>query len=41
MSNENQKNPLLCHWADQMADKIIRERGDLPEYSKDGTIQYN
>lgn len=33
MSNENQKNPLLCHWADQMADKIIRERGDLPEYT--------
>ncbi|QTQ15791.1 lysine--tRNA ligase [Treponema parvum] len=32
MSNEN-KNPLLCHWADQMADKIIRERGDLPSYT--------
>lgn len=31
MNKEN--NPLLCHWADQMADKIIRERGDLPLYT--------
>ena len=36
MSNnneQNQKNPLLCHWADQMADKIIREKGDLESYT--------
>ncbi len=32
MSNENQ-NKDLCHWADQMADKIIKERGDLPLYT--------
>lgn len=31
--NTNQKNPLLCHWADQMADKIIREKGDLDLYT--------
>ncbi|MBQ6565471.1 MAG: lysine--tRNA ligase, partial [Treponema sp.] len=23
----------LCHWADQMADKIIKTRGDLPLYT--------
>lgn len=23
----------LCHWADQVADKIIKERGDLPLYT--------
>ncbi len=27
------KNAELCHWADQMADKIIREKGDLPSYT--------
>ena len=36
-NNENQcsqeHDPLLCHWADQMADKIIREKGDLPSYT--------
>ncbi|MDD7417510.1 MAG: lysine--tRNA ligase [Treponemataceae bacterium] len=36
-NNENQhsqeRDPLLCHWADQMADKIIREKGDLPSYT--------
>jgi len=26
-------NPRLTHWADQTADKIIRERGDLDEYT--------
>lgn len=31
--NDNVKDPLLCHWADQMADKIIRERGDLDLYT--------
>ena len=31
--NNNQKDPLLCHWADQMADKIIREKGDLDLYT--------
>ncbi len=33
MSNENDKNPLFCHWADVMADKIIRERGNLDSYT--------
>ena len=37
MSNNNgqepRRNPALCHWADQMAEKIIRERGDLPLYT--------
>ena len=36
MSNNNQNNtndPLLCHWADQMADKIIREKSDLDSYT--------
>ncbi len=32
MSNE-QRNPLLCHWADQMASKIIAEKGDLDLYT--------
>ncbi len=32
-NNENKKDPLLCHWADQMADKIIREKGDLDSYT--------
>ena len=32
-NNENQRDPLLCHWADQMADKIIREKGDLDLYT--------
>lgn len=31
--NENQRDLLLCHWADQMADKIIREKGDLDLYT--------
>ncbi len=31
MSDE--KNPLLCHWADQMAEKIISEKGDLDSYT--------
>ena len=37
MSNNNQNNekrdPLLCHWADQMANQIIREKGDLESYT--------
>ena len=38
MSNDNRKrdenkNPLFCHWADQMAEKIIREKGDLDLYT--------
>ena len=28
-----EKNPLLCHWADQMAEKIIAEKGDLDSYT--------
>ncbi|MCR4789641.1 MAG: lysine--tRNA ligase, partial [Treponemataceae bacterium] len=32
-NNENQRDPLLCHWADQMAEKIIREKGDLDSYT--------
>lgn len=32
MSNE-ENNPLLCHWADQMAANIIREKGDLDSYT--------
>ena len=27
------KDPLLCHWADQMADKIIAEKGDRDSYT--------
>ena len=35
MSNQNkeERNPLLCHWADQMAANIIREKGDLDLYT--------
>ena len=34
MSNNNQtENHLLCHWADQMANQIIREKGDLDLYT--------
>lgn len=35
MSNENnnQRDPLLCHWADLMAGKIIRDKGDLDLYT--------
>ncbi|MCR4899768.1 MAG: lysine--tRNA ligase, partial [Treponema sp.] len=36
MSNENnneKRDPLLCHWADQMASQIIREKGDLDSYT--------
>lgn len=37
MSNNNQNNekrdPLLCHWADQTANQIIREKGDLDSYT--------
>ena len=32
-NNENKRDPLLCHWADQMADNIIREKGDLDSYT--------
>ena len=31
MSERNSNE--LCHWADQMADKIIKTRGDLPLYT--------
>ena len=32
--SENERNPKeLCHWADQQAAKIIKERGDLPLYT--------
>jgi len=34
MSNNQQKeNTKLVHWADQTAEKIIRERGDLDVYT--------
>ena len=33
MSTETNENKHLCHWADLMADKIIREKGDLPLYT--------
>lgn len=35
MSNNEKptRDPLLCHWADQMADNIIREKGDLDSYT--------
>lgn len=36
MSNETERDGQgrgLCHWADQMAARIIRERGDLPLYT--------
>jgi lysyl-tRNA synthetase, class I len=29
----NKKDPLFCHWADQMADKIISQKGDLDLYT--------
>lgn len=32
-NNENKRDPLLCHWADQMADQIIREKGELDSYT--------
>ena len=32
-NNENKRDPLLCHWADQIADTIIREKGDLDSYT--------
>ena len=32
-NNENKRDPLLCHWADQMAYTIIREKGDLDSYT--------
>ena len=31
--NKKQNNHQLMHWADQTADKIIRERGDLESYT--------
>ena len=38
MSNENSSGTNrstneLCHWADQQAAKIIKEKGDLPLYT--------
>ena len=34
MSNEtSQTRSVFSHWADQTADKIIRERGDLDVYT--------
>ena len=33
MSNNNEKNSQFSHWADQMADKIIKEKGDLDLYT--------
>ena len=33
MSNNNEKNQQFSHWADQMADKIIKEKGDLDSYT--------
>jgi len=38
MSNENTNAGLrdpkeLCHWADQQADRIIKQKGDLPLYT--------
>ncbi len=34
MSNENQNNSKeLCHWADQQAARIIKEKGDLDSYT--------
>ena len=32
-NNENKRDPLLCHWADQIANTIIREKGDLDSYT--------
>lgn len=33
MSNNNEKNSQFSHWADQIADKIIKEKGDLDLYT--------
>lgn len=33
MSNNNEKISQFSHWADQMADKIIQEKGDLDSYT--------
>ena len=33
MSNEQQHSSKQMHWADQTAEKIIRERGDLDSYT--------
>lgn len=33
MSNETKDMAKLVHWADQTAEKIIRERGDLDQYT--------
>ena len=33
MSNNNEKNSQFSHWADQMADKINKEKGDLDSYT--------
>lgn len=33
MSNNNEKNQQFSHWADQMADRIIKEKGDLDSYT--------
>ena len=30
---DTKKDSALCHWADRMADQIIREKGDLPLYT--------
>ena len=31
--SEQRESKELCHWADQMAARIIKERGDLPLYT--------
>lgn len=34
MSNETSRDlKELCHWADQQADRIIKQKGDLPSYT--------
>ena len=33
LSSEALSPKTLSHWADQTAEKIIRERGDLEEYT--------
>ena len=34
MNNESTRDPAdLCHWADQVAARIIKEKGDLPSYT--------
>ncbi|MFC2331245.1 MAG: lysine--tRNA ligase [Treponema sp.] len=30
---DTKKDSILCHWADRMAEQIIREKGDLPLYT--------